>query len=89
MLKKLKINLNNSVFQINKIYKNIIKLFTEYPKELTEISMYTFLNISYLELMNLLKKTNYNTLTNIFVQINAKSILKDIIMILRKQVMIP
>ena len=77
MLKKLKINLNNSVFQINKIYKNIIKLYTEYPKELTEISMYTFLNISYMELINLLKKTNYNTLANIFFQFNAKSISKD------------
>ena len=77
ILDKLKINLNNSVFQINKVYKDIIKLYTEYPKELSEISMYTFLNISYMELINLLKKTNYNTLANIFCQFNAKSILKD------------
>ena len=76
-LNQLKINLNNSVFQIDKVYNDIIKLYTEYPKELTEISMYTFLNISYMELMNLLKKTNYNTLGNIFFQFNAKSIEKD------------
>ena len=76
-LNQLKINLNNSVFQINKVYNDIIKLYTEYPKELREISMYTFLNISFMELMNLLKKTNYNTLTNIFFQFNAKSIEKD------------
>ena len=76
-LNKLQINLNNSVFQINKVYDDIIKLYTKYPKELTEISMYSFLCISYKELMNLLKKTNYNTLSNIFLQFNAKSILKD------------
>ena len=76
-LTQLKINLNNSVFQINKIYDNIIKLYTEYPKELTEICLYTSLNISYKQLMNLLLKTNYNTLDNIFMQFNAKSISKD------------
>ena len=76
-LTKLKINLNNSVFQINKIYDNIIKLYTEYPKEMTEICIYTYLNISYDQLINLLMKTNYNTLSNIFMQFNAKSILKD------------
>ena len=76
-LNKLKINLNNSVFQINNVYESIIKLYTEYPKELTEISIYSCLNISYDELINLLMKTNYNTLSNIFMQFNAKSILKD------------
>ena len=76
-LSKLKINLNNSVFQIHKVYNNIVKLYTEYPKALTEISMYSFLNISYNQLINLLMKTNYNTLNNIFMQFNKKSILKD------------
>jgi hypothetical protein len=76
-LSKLKINLNNSVFQIHKVYNNIVKLYTEYPKALTEISMYSFLNISYNQLINLLMKTNYNTLKNIFMQFNVKSILKD------------
>ena len=76
-LNKLKINLNNSVFQINTVYELIVKLYTEYPKELTEISIYTCLSISYDELMNLLMKTNYNTLSNIFMQFSAKSITKD------------
>lgn len=76
-LNQLTINLNNSVFQIDTVYKDIIKLYTEYPKELKEISLYSFLNISYLELMNLLKQLDYNTLANIFFQFNAKSILKD------------
>ena len=76
-LNKLVITLNNSVFQINKIYDNIVKLYTEYPKELTEILIYTVLNISYIDLINLLMKTNYNTLENIFMQFNIKSITKD------------
>ena len=76
-LNKLIITLNNSVFQINKIYDNMVQLYTEYPKELTEISIYTVLNISYNDLINLLKKTNYNTLENIFMQFNIKSIIKD------------
>ena len=76
-LNKLKINLNNSVIEINKIYDNIVKLFTEYPKELTEISIFSFLTISYYFLMNILMKTNYNTLGDIFFQFNKKSIIMD------------
>lgn len=76
-LNKLKINLNNSVIEINKIYDNIVKLFTEYPKNLTEISIYSFLTISFNYLMNILMKTNYNTLGNIFFQFNKKSIIMD------------
>ena len=76
-LKKLKIYLNNSVFQINIIYQKIIELYTKYPKQLTEIILYTYLNITYMQLVNLLMKTNYNTLDNIFMQFNIKSILKD------------
>ena len=61
-LNKLKINLNNSVIEINKIYDNIVKLFTEYHKNVTEISIYSFLTISFNYLMNILMKTNYNIL---------------------------
>ena len=76
---RLKISLNNSVIDINKnkIYDAIIRLFMEYPKGLTEISIYTFLIISYKELYNLLIKTNYNTLPNIFLQFSEKSLVKD------------
>ena len=78
-LVRLKISLNNSVIDINKnrLYDNIIRLFMEYPKGLTEISLYTFLIISFKQLYNLLIKTNYNTLPNIFLQFSEKSILKD------------
>ena len=72
---KLKITLNNSVINIddNNIYKSILSLFTEYPKELIEISLYTSLIIKYEQLYNLLIKTNYNTLANIFMQFSYKS----------------
>ena len=78
-LNKLKINLNNSIVDINKdrIYETIVRLFAEYPKGLSEISLYSFLIISYEQLNNLLLKTNYNTLPNIFMQFSSKSILKD------------
>ena len=78
-LAKLKISLNNSVIDINrnKIYENIVRLFAEYPKGLTEISLYSFLIISYDQLYNLLMKTNYNTLPHIFMQFSIKSFLKD------------
>ena len=78
-LTKLKISLNNSVIDINKhkIYDSIISLFMEYPKGLTEISLYTSLIISYKQLYNLLMKGNYNTLANIFVSFSTKSFLKD------------
>ena len=76
-LAQLKITLNNSVFEINKVYKYIVQLFTEYPKSLKEISLFTFLTISYKDLMNLLMKTNYNTLSNILLQFNKQSIVLD------------
>ena len=76
-LKSLKINLNYSVFEINKVYDTIIKLFTKYPKELKEIVLYTYLSITYEQLMKLLMKMNYNTLNNILIQFSKKSIIKD------------
>ena len=78
-LNKLKINLNNSVIDINKdkLYDTILRLFAEFPKDLSEISLYSYLIISYEQLYNLLIKTNYSTLNNIFVQFSMKSFLKD------------
>ena len=78
-LKQLTIKLNNSVIDLSKekIYENIIRLLTEFPKTLTEINLYSFLIISFQQLSNLLKKTNYNTLPNIFMQFSSKSSSKD------------
>ena len=78
-LTKLTIKLNNSVLDISKdkIYENIVRLLTEYPKKLTEINLCTFLIISFHHLYNLLIKTNYNTLPNIYMQFSSKSYSKD------------
>ena len=77
-LYKLKVSLNNSVVDINKdkIYETIIRLFAEFPKGLSEISLYTYLIISYEQLYNLLIKSNYSTLLNIFIQFSIKSFIK-------------
>ena len=76
-LLKLKISLNNSLVDVNqgKLYEILIRLFTEYPKGLKEISLISFLIISSEQLQNLLMKTNYNTLPHIFLQVSYKSIM--------------
>ena len=75
-LNQLKISLNNSLIDINqgKLYDILIRLFTEYPKGLKEITLLTFLIMSYEQINNLLLKTNYNTLTDIFLQFSAKRV---------------
>ena len=78
-LRQLKISLNNSLidFNQNKLYDILIRLFIDFPKEIKEICLYTFLIVSYDQLYNLLIKTNYNTLPNIFLQFSSKSIIND------------
>ena len=73
-LTKLQINLNKSLINYADCKDNLIRLITEYPKNLKEINIYTHLIISYDKLKCLLLKTNYNTLENIFLQINIKSL---------------
>ena len=74
-LTQLKISLNNSLIDFNeqKLYEILLRLFTEYPKRLTELSLYSFLLIPYEQLISLLKKTDYNTLTYLFLQLSIKS----------------
>ena len=76
-LTQLKISLNNSLIDIHEknLYDIILRLFTEYPKGLKELSLHTYLIIPYHELHDMLMKTNYNTLVNIFLQFSVKSIL--------------
>ena len=78
-LRQLKISLNNSLVNLNQqnLNETIIRLFTDYPKELREISLYTYIIVSYEQLYNILIKTNYNTLPNIFFQFSVKSIMYD------------
>ena len=78
-LKSLKLSLNNSLIDINyqKLNETIIRLLTDYPKKLKEISLFSFIIVSYEQLCNILIKTNYNTLPNIFLQFSVKSIMYD------------
>ena len=73
-LNKLKINLSNTVLFMNDIFDYLLKLFTEYPKNLKEISIDTDLNISLKQLNMLLNCTNYNTIENIFMTFSKKSL---------------
>ena len=73
-LNKLHITLNRNIINYNECKNNLIRLFTDYPKNLSEINIYTYLIIKYNDLEQLLLKTNYNTLENIFLQINVKSL---------------
>ena len=73
-LTKLQINLNKTLINYDDCKDNLIRLITDYPKNLKEINIYTHLIINYDNLKHLLLKTNYNTLENIFLQINIKSL---------------
>lgn len=73
-LKKLQIDLNNSLINYEECSDYIIRLLTDYPKNLNEINIYSFLIINYDKLQYLLSKANYNTLENIFLQFNKKSL---------------
>ena len=72
-LKKLQVDLNNSLINYDNCKEYLVRLLTNYPKSLNEINIYTYLIITYNQLNKLLLKTNYNTLENIFIQFSKKS----------------
>ena len=73
-LNKLKINLINTIFFIDDIFDYFLKLFSEFPKNLKEISIDTELSITLEQLNKLLNITNYNTIENIFMTFSKKSL---------------
>ena len=73
-LLKLKINLSNSLLDIDDAYEYLIKLFTEYPKGLKEIGINTQFIINKEQIEFLLKQMDYNTLENIFFNFNKLSL---------------
>ena len=73
-LLKLKINLSNSLLDIDNAYEYLIKLFTEYPKGLKEIGINTQFIINKEQIDFLLKQMDYNTLENIFFNFNKLSL---------------
>ena len=75
-LKKLHIYLNNSIFKYEQCKEYLEQLLIEHPRNLLQISIYTNIIIKYIDLKELLLKTNYNIIENIFFQFNKGS-LKD------------
>ena len=75
-LKKIQINLNKSIFKYEDCKEYLEQLLVEYPRNLTQISIYTYISINYSDLKNLLLKSNYNTMENIFFSFSLAS-LKD------------
>ena len=73
-LKKLQINLNNSIFKYEQCKEYLEQLLIEHPRNLAQISIYTNISIKYIELKQLLLKTNYNIIENIFFSFNKSSI---------------
>ena len=76
-LKKLQINLNNSIFKYEQCKEYLERLLIEHPRNLTQISIYTNISIAYKDLKELLLKSNYNIIENIYFCFNKAS-LKDV-----------
>ena len=73
-LGKLKINLSNTLLNIDECYEYLIKLLDEYPKGLKEIGINTHLKIKKEQIDFLLKKIDYNTIENIFLNFDKISL---------------
>ena len=73
-LGKLKINLSNTLLNIGECYEYLIKLLDEYPKGLKEIGINTHLKIKKEQIDFLLKKIDYNTIENIFLNFDKMSL---------------
>ena len=73
-LGKLKINLSNTLLNIDECYEYILKLLTEYPKGLKDIGINTHSMVKKEQIDCLLKKIDYNTLENIFLNFDIKSL---------------
>jgi hypothetical protein len=76
-LNNLKISLNNSAIDVNEVYDNIIKLFTQFPNQMVEINLSTELIITYDQIEKIFLKINYNKLIKVLMTFNIRSITKD------------
>ena len=71
---RLKISLSNSLLNIDECYHYLLKLLTEHPKRLKDIGINTHFIININQLNKLLKITDYNTLENIYMIFDIKSL---------------
>ena len=70
----LQITLGNSILTMEQCFDSLLKLLTEHPKSLEQISIYTNVCTDLHSIEKLLESTNYNKLEKIFLQFNKKSI---------------
>ena len=73
-LRKLQINLNKSIFRYEQCKEYLEQLLIEHPRNLSQISIYTYISINYIDLKNLLLKSNYNIIENIFFSFSKSSL---------------
>ena len=70
----LQIDLGMNILSIEQCYDSLEKLLVEHPRNLEEISIYTYLNTNFFYIKQLLEKTNYNKIEKIFIQFGKKSL---------------
>ena len=70
----LQITLGNSILTMEQCFDSLLKLLTEHPKSLEQISIYTNVCTDLHSIEKLFESTNYNKLEKIFLQFNKKSI---------------
>ena len=73
-IKALQIDLGMNILSIEQCYDSLEKLLVEHPRNLEEISIYTYINTNYFSIKQLLEKTNYNKIEKIFIQFGKKSL---------------
>ena len=73
-IKALQIDLGMNILSIEQCYDSLEKLLVEHPRNLEEISIYTYINTNYFYIKQLLEKTNYNKIEKIFIQFGKKSL---------------
>ena len=68
------LNLNKSIFRYEQCKEYLEQLLIEHPRNLSQISIYTYISINYIDLKNLLLKSNYNIIENIFFSFSKSSL---------------
>ena len=73
-LKSLQIILGSNIVSMEQCFYLLVRLLTEYPRNLEKISIYTEITAKYDHIQQLLEKTNYNKIEKIFFQFSKKSL---------------
>ena len=73
-LKSLQIILGGNIVSMEQCFYLLVRLLTEYPRNLEAISIYTEITAKYDYIQQLLEKTNYNKIEKIFFQFSKKTL---------------